>query len=282
MSSVSIFMQNNVRERAYAKINLALSVTGKMGDYHSIETLFQSIDLYDEVTLSRRDDSLVTSDFQGDNSLVVLSALQRKFSLGGMHLSTKKNIPIGGGLGGSSADAAAAALACTHLFDLSTAEVYDSVKNLFGDIAFQMMKGTAFARGIGSEIERLAPLPPYYVLLVFPQKGVSTKDAYALSDRYPYNGADLYPLYERLLRGKNAQDLYVNDLLPPAVLLNDEITPLLREMKDPAALLTGMSGSGSTLFSLYKTEEAARAQAKVISAPTLITKTFSPRENENK
>jgi len=269
-------MSDSIKERAYAKLNLALSVTGRTGSYHTIETLFQSIDLYDTVTLSKRDDKQITSDFEGDNSLVVLSVLQKAFGLGGMHLSTEKHIPLAGGLGGSSADSAAAALACARLYGLSLQEVFNCVKDLFGDIAFQMTMGTAVGRGIGSDLTPLAPLPTYYVLLAFPKTGVSTKEAYALCDRTPHLNADLTALYEALMRGEKAQGHYVNDLLTPALELNDEIAPLLREMEDDISLLTGMSGSGSTLFSLYKTEDAARAKAATLSVPTLVTATINP------
>ena len=269
-------MPKSVDRRAYAKLNLALSVTGRMGSYHTIETLFQSIDLYDTVTLTKRNDNEITSDFSGDNSLVVLSALQKAFDLGGMHVSTEKRIPLAGGLGGSSADAAAAALACARLYDLPQKAVFDCVKDLFGDIAFQMKKGTAVGKGIGSDLTPLAPLPTYYVLLALPSSGVSTKEAYKRCDRTPHRAADLSTLHKALLRGEKAQAYYVNDLLPPALELNDEIAPLLREMSDDDALLTGMSGSGSTLFSLYKTEDAAQAKAADLPVPTLVTRTINP------
>ena len=275
-------MSDSVKLRAYAKLNLSLSVTGRRGDHHTIETLFQSIDLFDVVTLTKRPDHEVTSDLSGDNSLVVLSALQKKFSLGGMHVSVEKHIPFAGGLGGSSADAAAAATACRKLFHLDPDAVFDCVKDLFGDVAFQIKQGTALGTGIGSELKELSPLPPYHVLLVFPKKGVSTKDAYELCDRYPHEPCDHAALYDALLRGENAQRYYVNDLLAPAMALNDEIAPLLAAMRDPAALLTGMSGSGSTLFSLYETEREARAKAAEMPVPILVTTTFSPEKSENR
>lgn len=269
-------MSDSIRERAYAKLTLSLRVTGKSGGYHRIEALQQSLDLYDDITLTKREDKEITSDFAGDNSLVVLSALQKAYRLSGMHLSVRKCIPIGGGLGGSSADAAAAALACAELYGLPKEEVYAAVKDLFGDIAFQMTKGTAIARGMGSEIEPLPDLPLYHVLLLFPKKGVSTKEAYALADGLPCGQGDVRKVYQTLLEGHDAKELFFNDLYRPATLLNDEIAPLLLALRDERALLTGMSGSGSTLFSLYKTEAEAKEKAASIPACTLLAKTFSP------
>jgi len=276
MNTVLTFMSDSVSGRAYAKINLALRITGLIGDKHAIESLQQSIDLYDEITLTTRKDGAVTSDFSGDNSLVVLSALQRAFGLGGMHLSVKKHIPIGGGLGGSSADAAAAAKAAAELFGLDKTKVFAAVKDLFGDIAFQMTMGTALTSGTGSDVTPLAPLPRYHVLLVFPTAGVSTKEAYALSDSYPHAVTDVQKVYRALAAGDSAQEHYVNDLIPAAEKLNGEIAPLLAAMQDPASLLTGMSGSGSTLFALYKNKESAEKKAREIALPTLVTTTFSP------
>ena len=268
-------MTESVSGRAYAKITLFLRITGKKETFHEIEALQQSVDLFDEITLSKRQDNEITSDFAGDNSLIVLQKLAETFSLGGMHLSVTKHIPIGGGLGGSTADAAAAALSCADLWHLDPARVKKVVAPLFGDIAFQMTGGTALARGFGDEIETLPDLPPYSVLLAFPEKAVSTAEAYALSDSLPkvQKGSAL-SLFWALTRKENADRHYTNDLLPAATLLNDEIAPLLEQMRDPAALLTGMSGSGSTLFALYRSRNEAEEAAKKLSVPYLITRTI--------
>lgn len=267
-------MSESIRKRAYAKINLFLRVVGERGDRHEIESLMQSIDLYDEITLSKREDDKITGDFPGDNSLVVLEALARAFSLGGMHLSVKKNIPIGGGLGGSTADAAAAALACAELWELPLSRVKKIAAPLFGDIAFQMTGGIAVARGFGEEIESLSSLPTYVVLLAIPEKGVSTKEAYALSDGLPKGSGSGLSLYWALSRGEKADRFYLNDLQSPALLLNDEISPLLEKMRDEKALLTGMTGSGSTLFSLYRDRSDAERMASSLPCCTLITTTI--------
>ncbi len=269
-------MSETVSARAYAKINLFLRVDGISGDRHLIESLSQSVDLFDEVTLSKRDDDAVTSDFVGDNSVVVLEKLKQTFGLGGMHFSVKKHIPIGGGLGGSSADAAAAALACAELWHLPLSRVKKIAAPLFGDVAFQMTGGTAIARGYGEEIEPLPALPMYSVLLAFPKGGVSTEEAYALSDNLPKGHGSALSLYWALARGENAGRHYLNDLLPAAMILNDEISPLLEKMKDEKALLTGMSGSGSTLFSLYKNAEDALAKAALLPCETLVTRMIEP------
>ena len=267
-------MSDSIRERAHAKVNLALRIIGAAGGMHRIETLQQSVDLYDEVLLEKSSGNAITSDYPQDNSVVVLSALQRAFHLGGMRLSVTKRIPVGGGLGGSSADAAAAAIAAIKLYDLDPKAAFDTVKGLFGDIAFQMTKGTAITRGIGSEVESLPSLPTCSVLLAFPSRGISTRDAYALSDECPLSTGSVRAVYDALMQGKSAQEYYFNDLLLPAMKLSDEIAPLLKEIADPAALLTGMSGSGSTLFSLYRDAAAAQRQAARLSVPTLVTSTF--------
>ena len=269
-------MTECVRRRAYAKITLFLRITAARGDYHEIEALQQSIDLFDEITLTKTNTNEITSDFSGDNSLLVLRTLADAFSLGGMHLSVRKNIPIAGGLGGSSADAAAAALACAELWDLDPTRVKRKVAPLFGDLAFQMTGGIAHARGIGEEIERLPDLPVYTVLLAFPSKGVSTRDAYALSDTLPKGNGSALSLYWALARGENGDRYRLNDLYPAAMMLNDEIAPLFLRMKGENALLTGMSGSGSTLFSLYRTREEAEKKAAELDVPTLVTRTISP------
>ena len=265
-----------VKARAYAKINLFLRILNAENGYHTIESLQQSVHLFDEITLSSRADDKIVSDFPGDNSLVVLQRIQQAYSLGGMSLTVKKNIPIGGGLGGSSADAAAAALACAKLWGLDAKEVKALVAPLFGDLAFQMTGGTAVARGIGEKVDKLPALPEYHVLLAFPKDGVSTKEAYALSDKTKRGDGDLAALYAALCEKKNAQRFYLNDLLPAAERLNDEIAPLLGALKDEKALLTGMSGSGSTLFSLYENRSDAEEKLKKLPCRALITRTTDP------
>ena len=267
-------MTESVSRRAYAKITLFLRITGKTPAYHEIEAFQQSVDLFDVVTLSKTQDDQITSDFAGDNSLVVLKKLAEVFSLGGMHLSVEKRIPIGGGLGGSSADAAAAALACADLWPLDPARVKSVVAPLFGDIAFQMTGGTALARGFGDEIESLPPLPLFNVLLAFPQKGVSTAEAYALSDSLKKGNASALSLYWSLTRGEKSDRHYLNDLLPAATILNEEISEVLDAMRDDKAILTGMSGSGSTLFSLYLDHADAEKAASKLRVPTLVTRTI--------
>ena len=269
-------MSDLVSARAYAKVTLFLRVTANKGSHHEIEALQQSLDLFDEITLTKREDNEITSDFSGDNSLVVLTKLAETFSLGGMHLSVKKNIPIGGGLGGSSADAAAAALACAELWGLDKEKVKAVAAPLFGDLAFQMTGGTALARGFGDEIEPLPPLPPFTVLLAFPKSGVSTAEAYALSDSMPKGHGSALSLFWALKRGEKADRYHLNDLVGAAMCLNEEISPLLDAMKDSSALLTGMSGSGSTLFSLYRTREEAEKKASELACPTLVTRTIDP------
>lgn len=269
-------MSEVVSARGYAKINLFLRILGAKDGYHEIESLLQSIDLFDEITLSKTADDAVTSSFSEDNSLVVLQALKDAFHLGGMHIEIKKDIPIGGGLGGSSADAAAAALACAQLWELPVPRVKQLVAPLFGDIAFQMTMGTAIARGFGEEMDPLPDLPPFHVLLAFPHGGVSTKEAYRLSDSLPKGRGSALSLYRALERGEKADRYYLNDLLSPAIILNDEISPILHAMNDDRALLTGMTGSGSTLFSLYKSEQDALKKQGELACPTLVTRTTSP------
>ena len=266
-------MCETVKTRGYAKINLFLRILEKKNDYHEIETLLQSIDLFDEITLSKSDSDDIVSDFEGDNSLVVLQKLKGTFHLGGMRLSIKKNIPLGGGLGGSTADAAAAALACASLWKLNLPLVKQTVAPLFGDLAFQMIGGTAIVRGFGEKVDLLPSLPLFHVLLAFPQKGVLTKEAYELSDSLKKGTGSGFELYCALTRQEKADRYYLNDLLPAAVKLNDEIAPLLEKMRDEKAFLTGMTGSGSTLFSLYRNFEDAKKAAATLPVRTLVTHT---------
>ena len=271
-------MTNSVKKRAYAKINLYLEVKDKLDDRHEIETLMQSIDLYDDLTLSKSDGQRVVSNFPNDNAVLVVEHLMRLFRTTAFTfaIETTKRIPIGGGLGGSSADAAAAALAFSELREINDPEkIRFFLSRVFSDISFQMTGGTAIVRKTGEWVESLAPLPRFYVLLAFPHGGVSTAEAYRLSDEMPKgSGGDLKALLNALYRGEKAQAYYRNDLLAPAMALNADIAPLLDAMRDENSLLTGMSGSGSTLFSLYLDRTDAEKKAATLSRETLITETI--------
>lgn len=174
--------------RAYAKINLTLEVKGTRDDgYHEISTIFQSIALYDTVTLQQREGIELEvkgmEGLQGPENLAwrAASLLQEKYYFKGVKIILEKNIPVAAGLGGGSSDAAAVLLGLNYLFDLGlTPGILTSLGERLGaDVPFCVLGGTALGRGKGERLFILPPPPRLWLVIVRPSFAVSTREIYA-------------------------------------------------------------------------------------------------------
>jgi len=159
--------------KAYAKVNLALKVRGRERGYHLLDMLNVSVNIFDTVTVRKRTDGKVTAGsdiyIKGNNALRVAEYIIKKYNLGGVDIYIEKGIPIGGGLGGSSADSAAVIYALGRLYDIKFAE--DFIE--FGsDIPFQLIGGVKIVGGRGEHIEAadecFEALSKYKFLIVKP------------------------------------------------------------------------------------------------------------------
>ena len=173
---------------APAKLNLFLHVTGRRADgYHELQTLFQLIDLSDTVSLTVREDGLVErpsgpTGVDPDSDLTVRAAKALKAATGcrlGASIRIVKRIPMGGGLGGGSSDAATVLLALNHLWrcGLSTDELARLGLPLGADVPVFVRGSSAWAEGVG---ERLVPveLPERWYVVIHPGVAVPTKDVF--------------------------------------------------------------------------------------------------------
>src|SRR5436190_8446884 len=178
-----------IRLPAPAKINLFLEITGKRADgYHTLETVFQTVSLADELTFSLQTElTLTCSDPRlptDESNLVMRAARGLREALKekrGARISLKKIIPTGAGLGGGSSDAATTLLALQKLWrrSLSTSRLARLAASLGADVPFFLKKGLCVATGIGDRLKPLRRLPRTSLVLVYPGFGVSTKAAYA-------------------------------------------------------------------------------------------------------
>src|SRR2546430_6570431 len=169
-----------ITANAHAKINWALRVTGKRADgYHDIETIFQTISLYDTLSFRAADRLILTCDdptIPADETNLVLRAA-RVVGVGDVAIELQKRIPSGGGLGGGSSDAAAtlAALGC------SDARV---ALSLGSDVPLFLTRGTAYATGRGESITSLPRVAGVPLLLLIPDERMSTARAYSMLRRF--------------------------------------------------------------------------------------------------
>lgn len=261
--------------RAHAKINLDLRVLGTRPDgYHELRTVFQAIALHDVIECEPHDGPLViecdTAGVPLDRANLVWraaealwAALRRTGPVVGVKIRLTKQIPLQAGLGGGSADAAAALLALSRLWraDVRPNQLTDVAASLGADVPFFLSGGTALGLGRGDEVYPLADLPRHWIVLLVPGFGVSSADAYGWydSERELARGASLRePQYVPGPWPSRAAQM-VNDLEAPIARHHPEIEQMRMALRRVGALAAAMSGSGSTVFGLFQKRADAHA-----------------------
>lgn len=294
-----------VRVPAFGKLNLSLLVLHKRADgYHELRTLFQTIALRDtlEITFERARRSRVTVEsnieIPGENLIVrAASAVLEELEITArVECRLEKRIPMGGGLGGGSSDAAAVLLALPVLAGRAVrAERLGEIGlELGSDVPFFLEGGTALGLGRGEELYTLPDLPGQPALLACSGIHVSTGEAFAALNRAP-GGLLTSPLHHN--RMKRFQSLVAGVVCPESASAwmrlseNDfeaavfarlpELANLRQLLMDRGALLARMSGSGSTMFGLFQSEairdRAARRLAEDRPDVQWVPTTFLPR-----
>ncbi|MBN1541056.1 4-(cytidine 5'-diphospho)-2-C-methyl-D-erythritol kinase [candidate division KSB1 bacterium] len=258
---------------APAKINLFLRVLHRRADgFHELETIFQEIDLADRLTLTFRPQGIELNCDQpelpvDDGNLVVRAAqaLQRLCGIrAGCALNLEKCIPLSAGLGGGSSDAAVALLGLNHLWNLHLSpETLSTLAAALGsDVPFFLSGGTAYATGRGESLVPLNADPAYVGLLVYPKLRISTAWAYQagrFSLTKSKNYFNLNFISNSLNDPSSWQDRFDNDLEAVVFRHHPLMAEILAEFKRAGAFYARMSGSGSTLFGLFDSEESARS-----------------------
>jgi 4-diphosphocytidyl-2-C-methyl-D-erythritol kinase len=257
-----------VELRAHAKLNLFLRVLGREADgFHAIETLFCLVSLADTLRAERRNGRRITIDVSGADAgpaeenlavraaALVLEATGHRF---GVHLTLDKRIPVRAGLGGGSSDAAAALQAVNALAGHAVPrhELLQFAARLGSDVPFFMSGGPlALAWGRGERMLALPPLPTAPALLVLPPFGIGTAEAYGWVDAARQSSGR---------RGAVALDLDVlshwgdigrlagNDFESPVFQHHPPVRAAFEALVGTRPLVCRMSGSGSTLFAVYR------------------------------
>lgn len=272
-------------EDAWAKINLTLQITGRRPNgYHELNSLVVFAQVGDRLILAPADDGAVTlhldgpfaSGLRNEPDNLVLRAARALASeaavdtsgRGGAAITLTKNLPVASGIGGGSADAAAALRGLARLWDLSLpAERLEALAlELGADVPVCLRGAPVVMSGIGERLEPVPALPPLWFVLVNPGVAVSTAQVFAGRE------GDFSQAAEPLLPPLGLAALIdwlaarPNDLqaaacrLAPAV---EEVLAALDELSD--CLLARMSGSGATCFGLFESEEAAHYAAEALA-----------------
>jgi len=286
------FAARTVRVKAPGKVNVSLAVGPLRADgYHSVASVYLAVSLYEEVaatstaapgiTISLSPESTLDLDavdipLDSSNLAYKAAAIMADVSehATGVHLEITKRVPVAGGMGGGSADAAATLLACDALWNsgLSREELAHLAAELGADVPFSLLGGTAVGLGLGDELSpALAKAQTHWVLVVA-DYGLSTPEVYRTLDRLRAaegieagepTGVD--PQILAALRGGDAESLsrvLVNDLQRASI----ELSPALRDtlgIGESHGAIAGMvSGSGPTVALLADDSVAAEALAE--------------------
>lgn len=264
--------------KAPAKINWSLSICGERPDgYHDLDMLMQSIELSDELTFETS--RWLTLDVNGqrlpsgDRNLVIRAANALNETMGlrmGAHITLKKNIPSRAGLGGGSADCAATLLALNHMWNLHLPlkTLQKIGLGLGADVPFCLQRGLCRAQGVGEILTPREDAPVIPLAMITPGGGLSTPAVFKAwnAGGYPMTPVETDALADALLAGDlaRAQQLAHNDLEAPAVSLMPEIGELIEKFRSLGARFVRMTGSGSTVFAAFDSDDAARAAAAAV------------------
>ena len=245
-----------------AKINLFLHVTSKRADgYHNLQTIFQLLDYYDEISLDYREDGAINriSGNEGipqDQDLVVRSAtILKKISgsKGGVDISIAKKIPMGGGLGGGSSNAATVLIALNKLWNLSLSkeDLMAIGQNIGADVPVFVNCHSCWGEGIG-EILTPISLPKYFYLIVSIGKHISTKEIFT------HKALTMSPVQRKIADFSMVSNAH-NDCLDAVIHLEGEIEEVLTHLNssDNHLGIARMTGSGSCVFVAFEKEKDA-------------------------
>lgn len=276
---------DSVHVRAPGKINVYLGVGGRHDDgYHALATVFQAVSLYEDVIARPADDFSVTvagvedigSVPLDDRNLAMRAAKLLALAVdhpGGVALEIRKSVPVAGGMGGGSADAAAALVACDALWGtgLSQARLHDLAARLGADVPFALHGGTAVGTGRGDQLNPALARGRFDWILVPSDEGLSTPVVYerldilreeegALADDPPLSLDVPIPVLQALRSGDPAQlaETLFNDLQAAALFERPDLADTIRQGVAAGALQGIVSGSGPTVALLCPDPETAQ------------------------
>jgi len=264
-----------LRIYSFAKINIALAVLGKRSDgYHNIHTVFQTINLHDELEFIVSDRLILQCEnlpgVSTENNLVWKAAKKLCSAAAadrGAIITLKKRIPSGAGLGGGSSNAAATLLALCRLWELEPSPSFmrSLAAELGSDVPFFLQGGAALGSGRGEKIEPLPDISPLNLVVIFPGIHISTAEAYrslnlGLTSETEDNR--IYRFCDQMLKKQSFLSGIFNDFeasILPAYTSIREARDFLRQQ---GAMETLLSGSGSAIFGFFPSEESAFAASR--------------------
>lgn len=263
---------NSVKLKSYAKVNLTLEIVGLENGYHLLDSLVCSIDVFDTLILKKRKDTLSSVTMHGlgsegippekNNALKAAEAFSQKFATNGADITVFKDIPIGAGLGGSSADISGVLNGMAKLYGVEDkAALKELADSLGSDTGFMLTGGFARMQGRGEKVTLLNVDTTLNMLLLCPTSSVSAGACYRAYDERGISNPNCGSITEQAIaalsqKTQNDVGRYVmNDLFEPAASLNDDVKIAYEELLSFSPLGVVMTGSGSCVVGLFETRE---------------------------
>jgi len=269
---------NTLTLSAPAKINYLLDVTGKRPDgYHDLRMIMQRVNLCDTITLTLADTPgiNVTCSSKGapngpDNIAwkAARTLLDRAESNAGVNIEIVKNIPVAAGLGGGSSDAASVLMGMNELLHLglSDRQLMEIGCTLGADVPFFIFKRAALAEGIGDKLTPLPKMPMCWILLVNP--GVHVSTAWVYRSLQLTSGGELNKLPKFFESIEDVASILSNDLESVTIPAFPVIADIKTRLMELGAVGSMMSGSGPTVFGVFKSFDAAEAARREVTRGT--------------
>jgi 4-diphosphocytidyl-2-C-methyl-D-erythritol kinase len=275
-------------ERAFAKINLFLRVTGRRPDgYHELDSIFVPVSISDRITIEVR--PTVISSVTLRCNVASLGEVPTNLASRAAHsflnafgirahvrIDLDKTIPTGAGLGGGSSDAGTVLRMLTSMMSSMLAEssniderLHQVAVALGADVPFFLNPRPSRVTGIGERIEGLDKFPSLHLVILVPPIEVPTASVFKALTREGWSGAAPEAGIDQILRGEVSTKHLVNDLEAPAMKLFPQIAQLKVLLQECGAMAASMSGSGGAVFGLFPDAQAAErgAMALRIKAP---------------
>lgn len=281
-----------IRQKAYAKVNIGLDVLRRRPDgYHELKMIMQTVDIFDDLTFEREREPGIRLRIEGadlpadENNLVYRAAslmMEERQIKEGVAITVTKRIPIAAGMAGGSADAAAAMRGLNALFEMgyATEALRELGVRLGADIPYCITGGTMLSEGIGEVLTPLPAPPECYLVVAKPDMDVSTAFVY---QNLRADSLLFHPDIDGMVKALAAGDLggitdrmgnVLETVTVPAYPVIDRIKTRMRELGAENAL---MSGSGPTVFGIYKEQETAKKAAAIIREEKLAGAVFATR-----
>lgn len=285
---------NSVKIKSYAKINLTLEIQGVEQGFHMLDSVVANIDVCDTIYLKKKTGkySNVVMHGQGsekippekNNVLKAADAFSEAFGTDGVEITIFKDIPIGGGLGGSSADICGVLNGMARLYGIEDRAKLKALADTLGsDTGYMLNGGFARMQGRGERVTPLKTDTTLYLLLLCPKSSVSAGECYKKYDELPHTLAWRESQTENCIRALVAKDIkgvgmsLTNDLYIPALHVNGDVLTAYEEACAFSPLGACMSGSGSAVYALFETKELCewaksryKGKFRVFTAKTIV------------